>query len=284
MRLAKKYVLVAALAGTLTAGLSGAAMAVAAPAAPASAAQSAADGAETQGLVFNTVKVTNSTGSDLTVTDVRVMDSSRPYDESLEHHMWMPKKGDVLKNEEFREYGVTAWMENTPVVEVTLTDAAGNVAIYATSAKTDGGSEVSRPGSNYYAAGEPAGAGQVTSLDLRNPAWVSVHNNTSHDVWLWDADAREGTYLKSPGTRFVTKIAPGGELAYGASTPAKPGKDALGTSTSFNLEIGRESFFYTIETPGTPGDPVTCKAYEGAPACTVTGTSSHPVVSFGAAS
>ncbi|MFF7183545.1 hypothetical protein [Streptomyces sp. NPDC008121] len=238
--------------------------------------QHAPGGVEAQGLIYNKVKVTNSTGEHLTVTGVRILDSSRSAEDSIENRteLWFPRVGDTLPNASSKEYGVTFWTEDTPTVELTFKDSKGRVAIYATSAKIDGSSNVYRPGSNYYAAGEPAGAYSTTGLDLRNPLFITVHNDSSSPAKLTDARALEGTYIHSPGSVNSTVIAPGAESSWTASTPVFSYQGSpYGTDTEYTVSDKNGKQWRITVATYLKGDPVTCRVFEDGedrPTCTVT--------------
>ncbi|MFF7183507.1 hypothetical protein [Streptomyces sp. NPDC008121] len=232
-------------------------------------------GLQAQGLIYNKVRVTNNTGENLTLANVRVLDSSRPAEESIEDRadLWFPRVGDTLGNTDSREYGVTHWAWDNPAVELTFKDSKGRVAIYATSANWDSSSAVSRPGSNYYAAGEPAGAFSTTQLDLRNPLFVTVHNEASSAAALTRASAHAGTYIHSPGSVNSTVIDPGGESTWTASTPPfSDQRSPWGTDTEYTVNDKNGKRWQVGIDTYLKGDPVTCSVFpeeDNSPQCTV---------------
>ncbi|MFF7183589.1 hypothetical protein [Streptomyces sp. NPDC008121] len=188
MTVARKAVLVVTLSGCLTAGIAGAASATSpAPQAgmsPSSAVASApymtpGDDVQAQG-VYNTVRITNDTGKDLKLTDMRIKEPSGKdwwgtYEQVIEGHLhlWRPlpnsyEHDSTIKAGATREYGVTAYSWATPVVEMTFKDDEGRTAKYETMSYTHGGSLLTKPlSSDYWVDGVGATGGQKTNISIQ---------------------------------------------------------------------------------------------------------------------
>ncbi|MGW2207380.1 hypothetical protein [Streptomyces sp. NPDC001774] len=135
-----------------------------------------AGGLKTQDVViYNTVAVTNLTGTKVTLFDFRIS-GGYSYESAIRHNagLWLPKPGDTLDDGQTEAYGVVAYFvfpEHQPMVSVAFKDEHGNVGQYATRSYLDGSSTVTQ----WYRDGltvrsTPAGPGAYTEIILEPKA------------------------------------------------------------------------------------------------------------------